>query len=177
MGKKEFLKTVVFIIFLTFVQNFNAKEIINSDVTKKSYTFFCDSIMKNDSILASIDIYFDGIANKQVSDIFYIADCLNDISLIKDSIPNKKELNKLERKQKKSKINPMLLEIQPSLFVAEETQHSFKLIINSPVIYRNYIYQEYKLVNKYNEIRRVIIKIDIDSFEPIDYCTKSFIYG
>lgn len=178
MEKKEFLKVIgLFIILFMYMPKFTAKNIINSDITNRSYLFFCDSIVKNDSSLVSMEIFFDGIANKQISDIFYISDCIGEISLIKDSIPNKKELNKLEKKHRKTKVNPLVLDIKSSIFLLEETHDSLRLIICSPVIYKDSIYQEYKLVSKYNEVKRVIIKIDKDSFKPLNYCITSFIYG
>lgn len=179
MEKKEFLKVALFVFFFAYIQNIKAKEIVDNDtITSKSYSFFCNNIMKNDSILMSIDIYFDGIANKQVSDIFYIADCLNDISLIKDSIPNKKKLAKIDKKAKKQKSKKVKkLEIDYLLFLPEETMNSFNLLICSPLTYKESVYQEYRLINKYNEIRRIIIEIDKNTFEPIGYCSNSFIYG
>lgn len=161
------------------IQDLSAKKICLNDsvITQNSYSYFCNSVVKNDSILSSISIHFGGVANLQHSDIFHIADCLGVISLIKNNIPNEKKLIKIEKEQKRHKQNTIELQVDTSIFSIKKDIESYELFICSPVFYEGYIYQEYKLVNSYfNEIKRIIIKIEIESLKSIEYCSKSLIY-
>lgn len=84
---------LLFICFLGF-EIVHAQEANGPE--KRAVIYFCTQVAKAERGLTDFNIRFKGSTTGKPSRVYKIADCIGDISLIKDSIPNRTQLDSLE---------------------------------------------------------------------------------
>src|SRR5690606_21430735 len=92
----------------------NAQTMIPQGLENKALDYFCNNISKIKPELARSNIKFTGYTFARASNVFEIANCLRDIKLIKDSIPNVELLDSLKELNAKRQFQEVKIEAKCS---------------------------------------------------------------
>ncbi len=165
------------LILLFFVIGSANAQVGMRNLEDKAVLYLCDSILKQDEQLSNIRINFKGCTNGKSSKIYDIADCIGDINLIKDSIPNRVYLDSLEReftkkRYSKKRIANTCKKINYSTFFRKST---YRMHLYHAIEYKNNYYVEIYLINKLHSTYTISIQFDKE-FEIIGCFTSSLVY-
>ena len=149
----------------------------HSTIEEKAVKYFCENVLTKETQINQLKIQFDGATNGKPSKVYDVANCLGDINLLKDSIPNKIYLDSLEQQlsQRKSsviKINTRCeLLSEHSLFKNSD----YRLYLYNAIEYNGIYCVEFFLANKKNSTYTIIVTLDKNSV-PLNYCIKAITY-
>jgi len=146
-------------------------------IEEKAVNYFCDYVLKDVKQISQSKILFNGATNGKPSRIYDVADCLGDINLFKDSIPNKAYLDSLE--QKYSQTKSRVIKIAPinecfskrSIF----KKIDYGLYLYNAIEYKGNYYVEFFLANKEFDTYTIIVTLDTN-LVPLNYCVKALTY-
>lgn len=149
-------------------------------VAYKAIEYFCNNI---DIIIPGLEISnirFNGKTKAAPSNVYYIADCIGEINLLKDSIPNKVYIDSLDRAFRA--INYPEIKIGKKCF--KSTNRLFDLFNKSvytlnlfnSVEYKGSIYVELYLINKKQKAYIIILKFNDQTNNNIIHFVKAWIY-
>jgi len=167
MERRPILMTI---LLLCFFINLNSQENI---LEERALVFFCENISQIKEGIIDYNIKFSGRIMGKSSDVFDIADCLGDISLIENNIPDIDGLDSLSTVNKKLIISSKHLKYDCG-FLRKfcVNKKSYTLRVFEAIEYKNSYYVELYLVNKRRSSWVICIKLDMVKKEPIDYCIK-----
>jgi hypothetical protein len=151
---------------------------IERKAVENSYAFFCSRIIDSDSSLAEATIIFNGRTASAYSRVIYIADCIGDIDLLSNYIPNEGYLERLQAHY--DMLPPECHEVshpgkRTKKFVLFPNRHDdlCNLYIYRPIEYRGTFYVLYYVLFK-GEFKKIYgISLD-DGLNVIDYCSKRY---
>lgn len=146
---------------------------------KNSLIYFCNNVLNEDANLKSVDIKFKGSTSSKYSQFYYIADCVEDISLIKNEIPIKVSLDSLQSIYDKKntdaiKLNYSCIRLKKNI-LNPFNKRAYRLYLYKPIRYNGYYYVEYYLINKLSQAYIVGVKLN-EEYKAINYCKKSYVY-
>lgn len=148
---------------------------------QKALLYFCQNVKDINKNLIDFNVRFNGKTTGKPSSLFNIADCLGDICLIKDSIPNKNELDSLS-KANKHKTYPVVsigypinCEFLKKHVFAPFNKRIYTLYVFNAVKYNESYYVELFLKNKNRSTWVVCIKFD-ESKNPVNHCSSFIVF-
>lgn len=148
-----------------------------SAIEEKAVKYFCDYVLIKETRINQLKIQFDGATNGKPSKVYDVANCLEDINLLKDSIPKKIYLDSLEqefsqRKRTVIKISTGCEQLsKPSLF----KRSGYRLYLYNAIEYNGTYCVEFFLANKKNSTYTIIVTLD-KNLVPLNYCIKAITY-
>lgn len=146
-------------------------------IEEKAVNYFCDYVLKDVTQIRQFKIWFNGATNGKPSKIYDVANCLGDINLFKDSIPNKAYLDSLEQiysqtKSRVIKITPMnKCFSKRSIF----KKKGYRLYLYNPIGYKGNYCVEFFLANKEFNTYTIVVTLDTN-LVPLNYCVKAIVY-
>ena len=163
---------VGFIVLLS-IESINAQPIAN--VESKAVNYFFDNLSLIDKNLENAKITFKKSTEGKPSDVYTVAYNIGDINLMKDSIPNKDYLDKLEKMYS----NTSSLGDKIKLNVAPQnkkkgTALTFKLHVLNAIKYKDSTFVELFLTNK-RMSNRITVVIKFVQQNPASFYVKSLI--
>lgn len=147
---------------------------------EKAVIYFCQNVHNIDRNLLDYKIRFNNYTTGKASNIFYIADCEEDISLIHNHIPNETYLDSIDvvnksKKQERRKIS-YDCKFLKRMVVAPFNKRIYRLYVYNAIEYKNRYFVELILRNKHTETWVICVKFDKENLEPINHCVSFFIY-
>lgn len=116
---------------------------------EKALRYFCDNINNIQKGLTVYNFQFSGKTEGVASDIFDIADCIGEISLIKNEIPNEAYYDSINKLNNQNRLPKKAIIIKCSFIKRITFRHySYKLKVYNAITYDNAYYVEIFLVNK-----------------------------
>ncbi len=150
---------------------------IEQKLIDNSYIFFCDRIIDSDSNLKEAAIIFDGNTATAYSRVIHVANCAGDIDLIRNVIPNREYLDRLQAHY--DHLPPEYLKVSD---ISKRTR-KFVLMPRKRVICELYIFRPIEYRNVYYILYYVLFEKELkilygisldDDYQVIDYCTKIY---
>jgi hypothetical protein len=177
----ELIFTTV-IILCTGVLSINslAQSTVPQGLERKALNYFCDNISNIKKGLSDNKIRFSGYTIGKVSNIYELADCIGDIELIKDSIPNVEVLDSLielnERYQyEKIKIISSCPILNKHIY-SPFNKNIYTLHLFHALEYNGYYYVQVFLINRNRQTWTLGVRFDKSSLDVVDHCLSSLIY-
>lgn len=181
-GRKRILIRQFLIAFLFFIfgNQLLSQECMNNKIEEKAIDYFCNNI---ELIIPGLDksiIRFSGKTKGTPSSVFNIADCIGEINLLKDSIPNKCSLDSLYNAL--SAYN--YAKIETGRYCFKSTGRIFDLFDKSiyvlnlfnQVEYKGDTYVELYLINDMLQAYIIVLRFHVHSNNEISHFVKSRIY-
>jgi hypothetical protein len=180
MSSRNFKYLVLWLIFVLSVRNSHAQYQAGRELETKAIHYFCNNIAIIKEKVTTKPIRFSGYTLAKASNVYEIADCFGDIKLIKDSIPNKLELDSLKKvndlvPQHKIKIKAKCSIFTKNIF-SNFDRDIFTLYVFNGIEYHGYYYVQLFLFNKNQGNWTFAIRFDRKTNEAIDYCLTGTIY-
>lgn len=180
-GKKLIFSGAFLLLFCISLYSQTAKTQAPSGLEAKAVAYFCHNVIRIKKNLTDYNIRFKGNTTGKSSDVYKVADCLGDISLIKDSISNKVELDNLAALNDLNE-NRIINTVQPNgcsflkkKVFAPFNKRIYTLKIFNAIKYKERYFVELYLSNK--NLNTWIICIEFNkNGEPLSHCTSSIIY-
>lgn len=139
--------------------------------------YFCENVLPNEPSINKLKIGFSGYTNGKPSQIYDVANCLRDIDLLKDSIPNENLLDSLESMYTKNQYN--IIKVMPKCKrlskISASSKFDYRLFLYNAIMYKNNYQVEIYLVSKTSNTITIIISLD-KVMTPINYCIKFISY-
>lgn len=181
-GKRKILIKPFLIVFLffSFGDFLLSQESESDEVEYKAIEYFCNNI---DSIIPAMEISnirFSGKTRAAPSNVFNIADCIGEINLLKDSIPNETFIDSLYRAF--STINYPEIKVGRMCFRSTNrffgwfNKSIYTLNFFNSVEYKGITYVELYLINKKLRAYIVVLKFNGQPNNDITHFVKSRIY-
>ncbi len=181
-GKRKILiKSLIILFFLiSFGEFLRSQERKRDEVEYKAIEYFCNNI---DSIIPSLEmsnIRFSGKTKAVPSSVFNIADCIGEINLLKDSIPNKVFIDSLDKilntiNYPEIKIGRKCFKSTNRIFDANN-KSIYTLNLFNSIEYKGSTYVELFLINKKLRAYIVVLKFKDRTNNDISHFVKSRIY-
>ncbi|WP_353334311.1 hypothetical protein [Bacteroides sedimenti] len=172
------MKLVYFIFLLCFFIMNSSAQTYNAGVVEESAVkYFCDNVLKKEARINQLKIQFNGATNGKPSNVYDVANCLEDINLLKDSIPNKEYLDSLERKYFQIKSNVIKISSKCERFSKRSLfkRNYYRLYLYNAIEYNEIYCVEFFLANKNYNTFTIIVFLD-KKFVPMSYCIKAITY-
>jgi len=178
-GKRQNFSKLYLLVFITVVIVLPTKAQSNLKLENKAVTYFCEKINQINSKLIDYDIRFKGYTTGYPSRVYNIADCFEEISLIKDSIPNESKLDSLKAMHNNYEKNAISLQskctfLKKNIF-APFNKRIYTLKVYNAIEYNEMFYVELYLSNKNYNTWIVCVEFNQEG-EPIRDCVTSMIY-
>jgi len=150
---------------------------VEQKLIDNSFIFFCDRIIDSDTSLAGATIIFEGKTTPVYSPVIYIADCAGDIDMVKNRIPNRDFIDRLQ-----AHYDQLPLEYREITDVDKRTK-KFVLFPGKKVICYLNIYRPIDYKGKYYVLyyilfekeQKLFYSISLDEdYQVIDFCTKCY---
>lgn len=175
------LTKIILSISILLCVNFTiAQDFKSGDLEKKALKYFCENISEIKQTLTKNQIRFKGATIGKYSNVYDIADCKKDISLITDSIPDKLYLDSLNNFYKSKVVGPLTMNYECTFLkkkiFAPFNKYIYTLHLFHAINYKDFYFVEIYLVNKNKETWIVGIKFDKKSLKPVSHCTSYLIY-
>lgn len=181
-GKRKILIRFFLILFffISFEEYLISQEREGDVVEYKAIKYFCNNI---DSIIPGLEISnmrFSGKTKASPSNVFNIADCIGEINLLKDSIPNETFIDSLD--QAFSTINYPEIKIGRMCFRSTNwlfdlfNKSVYTLNLFNSVKYNGSTYVELYLINKKQRAYIVVLEFNDQTNNIISHFVKSRIY-
>lgn len=177
--KKNRLLVVFGYLLITLTMCYPLKGICQNDniltVEEIAFAYFSETIMLNEYVLKDKLICFKKSTIGKYGKIYDIASCRGDINLFIDSIPNKREIDSLEKIN--SKVNLKKIKISNSKFKSGlfQSKRTLNLYVYNVVLYKELYCVEFVLLNKLNTSITVVVFLN-ENKHPLDYCIKTITY-
>lgn len=179
-GKRKIFKQVYLLIIIEILA-FHANAQTKLNLEEKALAYFCDNITEIDSKLNDCNIRFTGRTTGKLSRVYNIAECLGEINLMKNEIPNELELDGLTAincSAKRNAINlsrPSKCSFLKKYIFAPYNKRIFSLSVFNAIEYHGNYYVELYLINK--NLNEIIICIEFDQEKKaIKHYVSSKIY-
>lgn len=162
---------------LSFIKLGSAQITNHSTIEEKAVKYFCDQVLTKETPINKLKIQFDGATNGKPSKVYDVANCLGDINLLKDSIPNRIYLDSLEQKLSQRKRTV----IKISTRCEQLSKHSlfkksdYRLYLYNAIEYNGIYCVEFFLANKKNSTYTIVVSLD-KNLVPLNYCIKAITY-
>ena len=150
---------------------------IEQKLVDNSYLFFCDKIIDSDTSLADATIVFEGRTASAYSPVIYVADCTGDVDMVKNSIPNRDYIDRLQAHY--DELPPEYREVTDH----DKRTKKFILFPGKKVICYLNIYRPIDYKGKYYVLFYVLfekeqklfysISLD-DDYQVIDFCARFY---
>jgi hypothetical protein len=181
IGKKLNLSKVFLLLVSTFVfvPLLNAQEL--NVLEQKAVAYFCNNVTEIKQGLIDYNIRFKGVTTGKPSRVYKIADCVGDIRLIKDSIPNKIELDSLENYHESKVYEKISIELSEECsflkrnVFAPFNKRIYTLQVFNAISYKENHYVELYLSNKNLNTWVICIAFN-EKGEPASHCTSFIVY-
>lgn len=147
----------------------------------KALSYFCNNISQVESKLIDYNIRFSGRTTGELSRVYNIAECLGEISLIKNDIPNELELDSLTAINTKVEKNVIALSKLPGCpflkkrIFAPFNKRIYSLNVFNAVEYHGKYYVEILLKNKNLNTWIICVEINKEG-KAIKHFVSSMIY-
>lgn len=148
------------------------------DLESKAVEYFCKNVLKIDPSLKGMDIIYNLVVEARPSKVYDVADCMGDINLLKDSIPNAVYLDSLEQAYIANQYSRKYLRLSCSLFKKKRSifkRDVFYMEVYSPIIYNDKKVIEIFLHNKKVKNYRIVV-LTFKEGEVSNHCLKHIIY-
>ena len=146
---------------------------------EKAISYFCIDIIEQIPLLKDVDIVFKGHTNGRPARIYDVADCLGNINLIKDSIPNRKFLDNLENELSKIEFNKRKIDVTCNKFKKNVflKRDFYYMIVYESIRYNEREVVEIFLLNKKRQMY-VVVVIEFDDCNQVsNFCTSQIRYN
>lgn len=181
IGKKPNLSKGFLLLVSCFVlvPLLNAQEL--NGLEQKAVDYFCNNVTEIKKGLIDYNIRFKGVTNGNPSRVYKIADCVGDIRLIKDSIPNKIELDSLENCYESKVYKKISIELPEECSFLKKNvfapfnKRIYTLQVFNAIRYKENHYVELYLANKNLNTWVICIAFN-EKGEPISHCTSFIVY-
>jgi len=175
---KRMFSGVILLLFIVF--NMAAQEEVGTfeqEIVDNSYTFFCEQIIDSDENLTDVTIRFNGKTSTAYSRVIYVANCLGDIDLVTNQIPNRDYIYDLQEHYDKMPphyIKVSDLDSRTKKFVFKKSNKILAdLYIFRPIVYRDYHYILFYIL--FGKEFKIFYGIRLDEeHQVIDFCTKAY---
>lgn len=179
IGKKLNLNKAFLLLVstLVFVPLLNAQEL--KGLEQKAVAYFCNNVTEIKQGLIDYNIRFKGVTTGKPSRVYKIADCVGDIQLIKDIIPNKIELDSLENYHESIEYEKISIELPEKCSFLKKNvfapfnKRVYTLQVFNSINYKGRYYVELYLANRNLNTWVICIAFN-EKGVPIEHC-KSFI--
>jgi len=180
-GKRQIFSKLYLLVFFIIVSALSTKAQTNLNLENKAVAYFCNNINQINNKLIDYDIRFKGYTTGMPSRVYNIADCFEEISLIKDSIPNESELDSLEAVHNTYERNIISISrsskctfLKKKVF-APFNKRIYTLKVNNATEYKEMFYVVLYLSNK--NLNTWIVCVEFNQKgEAIRNCVTSMIY-
>jgi hypothetical protein len=178
-GKRQIFSKLYLLVFIIVLVVFPTKAQSNLLLESKAVSYFCEKINQINSKLIDYDIRFKGYTTGYPSRVYNIADCFEEISLIKNSIPNESKLDSLKAMHNNYEKNVISLQskctfLKKNIF-APFNKRIYTLEVYNTIEYKDMFYVELYLSNKNLNTWIVCVEFNQEG-EPIRSCASSMIY-
>lgn len=180
-GKRKILSKLCLLVFVFVVIALSTKAQSNLHLENKAVAYFCKNIKQINNRLIDYDIRFKGYTTGYPSRVYSIADCFEEISLIKDSIPNESELDSLKAVYDNFEKNRIFISqsskctfLKKNVF-APFNKRIYTLKVYNVIEYKDMFYVELYLSNKNFNTWIICVEFNQEG-EPIRNCVSSMIY-
>ena len=167
------------LIFLlhSFIMLGYAQTTDHSTIEEKAVKYFCDHVLIKEKQINQLKIQFDGATNGKPSKVYDVANCLGDINLLKDSIPNRIYLDSLEQKlsQRKRTVIKISTECEQLSKHSLFGKSNYRLYLYNTIEYNGIYCVEFFLANKENSTYTIIVTLD-KNLVPFNYYIKAITY-
>ncbi|WP_162428206.1 hypothetical protein [Pontibacter pudoricolor] len=175
LSKKTIL--IVFIIFKVgslHSQSFPSPE-------SKAVVYLCENILKVDPNLTKHKIKFMSRTTGRPSKVYDIANCISDINVLKDSIPNEQFLDSLENYHKtNTSLNEQKgIDTNCEFFkrrIGFFTKNFFAMSVYNAIQYKDSYFVEIFLVNEKMGMYKIIAIEFNEQGSVVSHCLKTIIY-
>lgn len=146
-------------------------------IEEKAVNYFCNYVLKDVTQISQSKIWFNGATNGKPSNIYDVANCLGDINLFKDSIPNKAYLDSLEQKYSQTKSNVIKIAHINECFSKRSIfkKKDYGLYLYNAIEYKGNYCIEFFLANKEFNTYTIVVTLDTN-LVPLNYCVKAITY-
>ncbi|MEE4257782.1 MAG: hypothetical protein V2I47_12155 [Bacteroidales bacterium] len=182
-GILAFIAMLIFMVSVMLAQEEKEEEEVHRvrEVEQKlvdnSYVFFCDRIIESDTSLAGATIIFEGKTTPVYSPVIYVADCAGDIDMVKNRIPDRDYIDRLQEHY--DRLPPEYREVTDIdkrtkkfvLFPGKKT--ICYLNIYRPIDYKGKYYVLYYILFEKEQKLFYSISLD-DDYQVIDFCAKLY---
>lgn len=159
-----------------FIMNGNAQVINHDTIEEKAVRYFCDQVLIKETRISQLKIQFDGATNGKPSKVYDVANCLKDINLFKDSIPNRVYLDSLEQKYSQTKSNIIKISTRCEQFYKRSLKRNdYRLYLYNAIEYNGNYCVEFFLANKKSSTYTIVVTLD-KNLVPFNYCIKAITY-
>lgn len=154
IGRELILIKSFLLLFVFGAFSHSTQAQVSKELEKKAVTYFCSNVAQIKKELADYNIRFKGHTTGKPSSIYKIADCIGDISLIKDSIPNEIELDSLTKLNESKRYDiiatrpPQKCGFLKKRVFAPFNKRVFTLEVFNAVEYKGEYFVEFYLTNK-----------------------------
>ncbi len=182
IGKRlNFINRICFIILVCVLFSSFAYSQKGISYEEKAVIYFCNNIKQIKKGLIDYSIRFKWQTTGYPSRLYKIADCVGDISLKQDSIPNKVKFDKLEKLISYRTFDVInITKVEGCNFLkrhifAPFNKQIYTLHVFNAVEYKGIYFVELYLVNKNMQIWEFLVKFN-NRGEPVEHCISYFIY-
>jgi hypothetical protein len=142
--------------------------------------YFCINILKNEKVFENQEINFDYKTEGKPSYVYYIADCIGEINLFKDSIPNRHYLDSIENVLNDKTYKVLRISYRchclKKITVTPSKKSTYRLHLFNAIEYKNHDYVELHAVNKSLAHKVIIVQFNRNSDKPIRHYVLNFHY-
>jgi hypothetical protein len=178
---KILIRPFLLLLFYTFFGDFLlSQEKKSNEFEYKAIEFFCDNINSIIPGLEISNIRFSGKTKAAPSNVFNVADCIGEINLLKDSIPNKIFLDSLD--QSFNTFNYPEIKTGRKCFISTNrlfdvfNKSVYTLNLFNNIEYKGNTYVELYLINEKLRVYIIVLKLNKHSSGDINYYVKSRIH-
>lgn len=174
------LKIIVLLFAIVLSKEGYAQAITTLGLENKALDYFCAHIGNIKKDFTYTKVKFNGYTTGKASNIYEIANCVGDIKLIKDSIPNGKvldsiKMNYAEKQYRKMKVNSDCLALHNNASTLLE-KDIYRLYLFHAIEYKGYYWVQIFLANKKQQSSTIAIRFDKITGQIVDHCLSSLIY-
>ncbi|MCK9450616.1 MAG: hypothetical protein M0Q90_02905 [Bacteroidales bacterium] len=182
IGKRKIL--IKLFLVLVFYTSFNDRLLSQENqidkFEEKAIDYFCENLNSIIPSMAISNVRFSGKSKGIPSSVINISDCIGEINIMKDSIPNKTTLDSLDKlfnayNYAEVKIGKKCFKSTNRIF-NKFNKSIYTLNLFNKVEYKGNLYIELFLINKKLRAYIVVLKFNRDSNVVINYYVKSRIY-
>lgn len=173
IGKRQNLISLLVVLIINITIGYS-----QTNFGEKAMSYFCSDVVVDISVLENIDIVFKGYTNGYPAKVYDVADCLGDVNLIKDSIPNRQILDDLEKELSEMKFNKRKIDVpcdrlKKKVFLKRDV---FYMTVYESIQYKENNVVEIFLLNKKRQMY-VVVVIEFDNSNQVsNFCTRQIRY-
>jgi hypothetical protein len=145
----------------------------------KAVQYFCNNWDKFEIDISKIYVVFNGYSSGYPSNIYDIAQCEKDINFLKNFIPNKAELDSLDKKYQSQSYKYSVIKYHCNFLnrggiLKHFSKDTYRLFVKEHIEYKGFYFVELYLANKRNETVIIGIKFDKNGV-IVSHCINSIV--